>query len=164
MKRAALAVIAGAPLTLVFVSGIARANEPAGLAKGPALPVFWTCETHAVVVAPEAASSKGMFKLRTTATSGDGGTWTLLERAPSHTGSFTARHGDCEKGECAYSAAVNATRLELWAPRKVAPASLPKGEPLTVATLDLTTGKLRASSFIDNAIAALEQGTCKAAE
>ena len=162
MKRRALAVVGCVGLvTMAFDPGMA--TEPSGPRTDVPPPVAWVCETHSVVVAPEAASSKGTFKLRTTPESGTAGTWAALELAESHKGSFVARYPVCATA-CAYTATVNATRLELWAPKKVAPASLPAGEPMSVATLDLTTGSLRVSTFIDNAIAALEQGTCKAGD
>lgn len=164
MKGGALAFIACVGLMMTIAPNAGLAAEPTEPRAGVPPPVVWVCETHAVVVAPEAASSKGKFKLRTTAETPEAGSWAVFDRDAIHSGSFAARHGDCESGGCAYTLAANATRYELWAPRKVAPALLPKGDPLTVATLDLTTGRLRASSFIDNAIAALEQGTCKVGE
>ena len=163
MNGRSLAVAAFVGLTMFVAADAGRGTEATEPRVGIPPPVAWVCETHAVVVAPEAASSKGVFKLRTTPESGEAGVWVSSDLQEAHKGSFLALHPGCAKG-CAYSVTANATRLELWAPKKVAPSGMPKGEPMTVATLDLTTGKLRASSFIDNAIAALEQGTCKAGE
>ena len=163
MNGRSLAVAAFAGLAMLVAADVGRATEATGPHVGVPPAVTWVCETHAVVVAPEAASSKGTFKLRTTPESGEAGVWVSSDLQEAHKGSFLARHPGCATG-CGYSVTANATRFELWAPKKIAPSAMPKGEPMTVATLDLTTGRLRASSFIDNAIAALEQGTCKAGE
>lgn len=133
----------------------------AGLSLDAGKPVVLSCETQAVVVAPEAATTKGTIQVRLTAVAGAsvGGTWATGDVAPQHTGSFAGRHkASCSIG-CEF-ALVKGTSFELWAPKKAAPAAMGAGEALTVAVIDGETLKLRASTFIDKEIAALEQGMC----
>ena len=134
--------------------------EPIVLTVGK--PVDLACETQSVVVAPEAATTKGTVRVRLEAKDGASGIWSVLDLAAAHTASFAARHKDGCGAGCAL--AITAGKpLELWAPKRAAPGSLPGGAALTLATIDLTTLKLRASTFLDQDIAALEQGECKVA-
>ncbi len=142
----------------VVLSLVVAASANSALARTPQV-TTWTCQTQSVVVAPEAASSKGAFRMTTTLSDTlDSGSFSIADPDASHTASFAARHlcrASCELLVAKYPA------LELWLPSKQAPTAMPTGQPLTVAVLDTATGKLRASTIIDNAIAALEQGTCE---
>jgi hypothetical protein len=132
--------------------------DPLVLAAGK--PVDMSCDTQSVVVAPDAATSKGTFRIRLEAKDSASGLWSLIDMAQAHTSSFVARQKDtCAQG-CLL--AITAEKpFELWAPKRAAPGSLLATEPLTVATLDPVTLKLRASTFLDKDVAALEQGECK---
>ena len=149
---------------LALVAGVVGWTGPvaaATLSLDAGKPIVLSCETQSVVVAPEAATTKGSIQVRLTAVAGAsmGGTWATAEVAPQHTASFAGRHkAVCATG-CEF-ALVKGTSFELWAPKKAAPGSLGAGEALTVAVIDGETLKLRASTFIDKEIAALEQGTC----
>ncbi len=148
---------------LALVASVAGCAEPgvAGLSLDAGKPVLLSCETQSVVVAPEAATTKGTIQVRLTAATGTsvGGTWASGDVASQHTASFARRHkAVCETG-CEF-AVVKGTSFELWAPKKAAPAAMGPGEALTVAVIDGETLKLKASTFIDKEIAALEQGTC----
>lgn len=149
--------------SLALVACVAGWANPAvaGLSLDADKPVVLSCETQAVVVAPEAATTKGTIQVRLTAVAGAsvGGTWAATEVATQHTGSFAGRHKAVCANGCEF-ALVKGTSFELWAPKKAAPAAMGVGEALTVAVIDGETLKLRASTFIDKEIAALEQGTC----
>lgn len=131
-------------------------------------PLELTCDTQSVVVAPEAATTKGRIRLRLEAKpaeqgSGLIGTWSVLDQAAEHTASFASHH----KAACAVACELEltkATAFQLWAPKRAAPGTLATGSELTVAVIDTQTLKLRASTFIDKDIAALEQGDCRVAE
>ena len=159
MKRwLALAVIAfgGAPLTCA-------AAEP--LTFEPGKPIILACETQSTVVAPEAASTKGALRVRLevrdAASADRTGTWSVVDLAVSHSASFAARLKDACASGCPLYLAKGGVSPELWAPKRAALGTLAPGEPLTVAAIDPATLKLRASTFIDKEIAALEQGECK---
>lgn len=154
MISRALALVAG-------VMGCAGAVTAAGLALDAGKPVVLSCETQSVVVAPEAATTKGTIRVQLTPVTAPspGGTWATAEAAAQHTASFAGRHKAACAGGCEF-AVVKGTSFELWAPKKAAPGSLGAGEALTVAVIDGETMKLRASTFIDKEIAALEHGTC----
>jgi hypothetical protein len=154
VKRYALALVAG-------VVGCAGPVAGAGLSLDAGKPVVLSCETQSVVVAPEAATTKGTIQVRLSAVAGAsvGGTWAAGDVASQHTASFAGRHKTVCANGCEF-AVVKGTSFELWAPKKAAPGSLGAGEPLTVVVIDGETLKLKASTFIDKEIAALEQGTC----
>ena len=150
----ALALVAG-------VAGCVGSSLAAGLSLDANKPVVLSCETQSVVVAPEAATTKGTIQVRLSAVAGArvGGTWASGEVAAQHSASFARRHKAVCDGGCEF-AVVKGTSFELWAPKKAAPGTLGAGEALTVAVIDGETLKLKASTFIDKEIAALEQGTC----
>ena len=154
MNAHALALVAG-------VVGWAVPIAAAGLSLDAGKSIVLSCETQSVVVAPEAATTKGTIQVRLTAAAGIsvGGTWATAEVASQHTASFAGRHKAVCANGCEF-AVVKGTSFELWAPKKAAPAAMGAGEALTVAVIDGETLKLRASTFIDKEIAALEQGTC----
>lgn len=135
------------------------ASDPLVLATGK--PIELDCDSQAVVVAPEAATTKGTLRVRLEAKEPlDTSSWTVADIAIAHTGSFAARH----KGGCAGGCTLTVAKdgpFELWAPKRVSPGAMAPGEALSVATIDPATLKLRASTFIDKDIAALEQGECK---
>ena len=155
MKRgiAALAAVT----VLAWLPAPANADQ---LALAIGKPVDLSCETQSVVVAPEAATTKGSVRVRLEAKDGASGSWSVLDLAAAHTASFAARHKDVCGAGCAISITPGKP-LELWAPQRAAPGTLPGGTALTLATIDLSTLKLRASTFLDKDIAALEQGECK---
>lgn len=132
------------------------------LADEPSANVVWACETQSTVVAPEAASSSGKIKLQTPAAPSANAVWRVVEGDQAHMASFVRLYTACAAG-C--EAQMNASKpvFELWAPKKGPPSAMPAGVPLSVATLDPATGQIRVSTFVDNAIAALEQGTCQKA-
>ncbi|MEQ1697573.1 MAG: hypothetical protein ABL901_17200 [Hyphomicrobiaceae bacterium] len=149
---------------LVLVAGVTGSAGPvlaAGLSLDTGKAVVLSCETQSVVVAPEAATTKGTIQVRLTAVAGatSGGTWATAEVATQHSASFAGRHRALCVDGCEF-ALVKGTSFELWAPKKAAPGSLGAGVALTVAVIDGATMKLRASTFIDKEIAALEHGTC----
>jgi hypothetical protein len=155
------------PAAFAAVFGLASLPVAAApLAVEPGKSVLLICQTQSVVVAPEAASSKGEIRIRLEGKVASGtaliGSWSALEVGASHAASFIGRH----KGECVAGCELaldKGSSLQLWAPKRAAPTSLAAGAPLTIAVIDAETLKLRASTFIDNAIAALEQGTCERA-
>lgn len=151
------------PYALALVAGVVGLSMPAvaGLSLEAGKPVVLLCETQSVVVAPEAATTKGTIQVRLTAVAGatTSGTWAAGEVATQHTASFAGRHKTVCADGCEF-ALVKGTSFELWAPKKAALGSLGAGEALTVAVIDGETLKLKASTFIDKEIAALEQGTC----
>jgi hypothetical protein len=154
-------LIAAAALAGPILTSSAAGAEPMSLQAGK--PAVISCETSAVVVAPEAASTRGLVRMRLEAHAGDAtGQWTITDIAATHTASFAARHKEVCASGCALIIAPGVP-VQLWAPGRVAPASIAAGAPLTIATLDPATFKLKASTIIDNAIAALEQGECKIA-
>ena len=145
------------------LTGLSMASTPAGadpLKLEPGKPLTIACETQSVVVAPEAATSKGTLRLRLDPKEpGTASVWTILDHDAAHSSSFAARHREgCAIG-CPLEN-VTAPKVELWAPKKSLPAAQTATEPLTIATLDIATLQLRASTFLANDIAALEQGTC----
>ena len=157
----AVIVLGGVPLTWA-------AADPLTLESGK--PVILVCETHSTVVAPEAASTKGALRVRLEVkdeTAPDPakpdrtGTWSVVDLAASHTASFAARLKDACAPGCPLYLAKGGVAPELWAPKRAALGTLAPGEPLTVAAIDAMTLKLRASTFIDKDIAALEQGECR---
>jgi hypothetical protein len=126
-------------------------------------PLTLACQTHSTVVAPTAASTIGKLRLRLEAKDTNGsdrtGSWSVIDHDTAHTASLAARLKD----GCATSCILhlgNAAAPELWAPKRAALGAVGVGEPLTVAVIDPLTLKLRASTFIDKEIAALEQGDC----
>ena len=162
MSRTAFWAAVVAPI--VALEG-ARA-EPLKVVPGP--PVMLACQTQSAVLIPEAASTSGEVRLKLEAASagseaGAKGTWSVAALAANHTASFAARDLERCKSGCDLIAAAG-RRIELWSPRRVSPASMPAGEPLTVIAIDTATLKLTASTTISNAIAALEKGDCKVAE
>ena len=160
MSRALpLAVVAA---VLLIVPAVA---DPLKLT--PGTPVMLKCETQSVVLIPEAASSTGEIRLKLELRDNTGpdqdGVWSVAAIAASHTASFAVRGKDTCAAGCFLNLGKGA-RFELWSPRRVSPASMPAGEPLTVIAIDTATLKLTASTTISNAIAALEKGDCKVAE
>jgi hypothetical protein len=143
-----------------YLMAQAAAAEPLQLEAGR--PVLLACTTHAVVVAPEAASTNGTFRIKLEAKD-QASSWSVADVSAAHTGSLAARYKDACPSGCPLLV-TQGKPLELWAPLRVAPASMPAGQPLTLTTLKPETLKLSASTFIDNAIAALEQGECKVAQ
>ena len=162
----AVIVLGGVPLTWA-------AADPLTLESGK--PVILVCETQSTVVAPEAASTKGALRVRLEvkdetvpdvtkpdpAKPDRTGTWSVVDLAASHTASFAARLKDACAPGCPLYLAKGGVAPELWAPKRAALGTLAPGEPLTVAAIDAMTLKLRASTFIDKDIAALEQGECR---
>ena len=149
---------------LCAVSATGLHADPLTLETGK--PIILACTTHAVVVAPEAASTNGTFRITLTTRDQTGadhtGTWSVADVTAAHTGSLAARF----KEVCAPGCPLNASDgkpIELWAPSRAALGSLPAGTTLTVAALKPDTLKLSASTFIDKDVAALEQGECKRA-
>jgi hypothetical protein len=151
--------------TAALVLGIAASTH--GAYADPALDIgktegaIWSCQTQSVTVAPTAATTNGTFRLRIVGQALAATRWTILDVDPQHTASFAAPQSACRTDCEATREPQTPTVVTLWSPKRSAPASLPAGEALTVATVDTATGKLRASTIIDNAIAALEQGTCE---
>jgi hypothetical protein len=127
------------------------------------------CETQATQVVPDAKVSAGAFRVRVTApaVSGEAGSWMPIDRDTRHEGSLSARHAEgCKAGCPAYVTAgegASIKSVELWAPRRTTMEKVEVTEPLTVAVIDATTWKLKASTFLDRGIASLEQGTCSKA-
>lgn len=158
LGRAALASIALA--TIVISAAVADQ-----LAIQIGRPVEVSCETQATQVAPTAEISAGTFRVRidaiADAANGAAGTWTILNRADTHLGSLTERHGSPCKGGCPLYAPPDGKTIELWVPRRTTIDKAAPGELLTIAVIDTSTLKLKASTFLDQQIASLEQGTCK---
>ena len=154
MNRSGLALAC----QLIAAAPVAVLAEP--LKFEPGKPLTISCETQAVVVAPEAATTKGVLRLRLDPKEpGTASVWSVLDLDAAHSSSFAARHREgCATG-CPLEN-VTGPKVELWAPKKALPAAQPATESLTIATLDISTLQLRASTFLANDIAALEQGTC----
>jgi hypothetical protein len=162
--------------TFTLAIAIATCMTPLGSAALSAnpLPTTLICETQATEVAPDARVSSGRFVVTlaaadgntSTATPPDGATgrWTPSDIAGGHDASLAARHRENCKAGCPVHGGIDGKPLELWAPRRAALDTAPAGERLTVAVVELASGKFRASTFIDRQIAALEQGTCKTGE
>lgn len=128
--------------------------------------VLLACTTHAVVVAPEAASTNGTFRITLSAKDQTGadrtGTWSVADVTVAHTGSLAARFKDLCAAGCPLNAPTGKP-LELWAPVRAGLGSQPAGSALTLAALKPDTMKFSASTFIDKEVAALEQGECTVA-
>jgi len=168
-------------LAATVTLAIATCMTPLGSAvlSASPLPTTLICETQATEVAPDARVSSGRIVLTltaaaatladgnpTTATAPDGATgrWTPSDIASGHDASLAARHRETCKAGCPVHGGVDGKPLELWAPRRAALDTAPAGERLTIAVVEVASGKFRASTFIDRQIAALEQGTCKTGE
>lgn len=122
------------------------------------------CETQATQVAPEAKVSAGSFRIRllrpADLSEATAGTWTPVAHAPAHGATLALRHREICAAGCPLHVPGNGTGLELWAPRRTSLDKVGQGEALTIAVVDGTSMAIRASTFIDNAIASLEQGQC----
>ena len=134
------------------------------LALDPAQPLELVCETQATQVAPDARVTAGKLRLKldTSVPAKDGavGTWSPIDRDSTHLGSLAERHREACKDGCPLFTAKDGTLLELWTPRRTTIDKMSAGEALTVAVVDGATGKLKASTFLDQQIASLEQGDC----
>jgi putative ubiquitin-RnfH superfamily antitoxin RatB of RatAB toxin-antitoxin module len=136
----------------------ALAAEPLTLVSGK--PMELACTTRAVVLAPAEATTSGTIRLKLEAAAAgeEAGRWSVLEVDGSHKGSFAGR----EQVRCANGCPIKSgKRLELWAPRIADPKDLRADDALLVAAIDPATLKLNATTVIDNAVVALEQGDCR---
>lgn len=174
MNRAMARGILSAGLAVVaYAAGLpgpaAAADAPPEPLVKPGARAEVSCETQATQVAPEAKISAGLLRIRLdlsaateASASGPGapGSWIPLQHAPSHLASIAARHRDACQGGCPIYVGAGGTVLELWVPRRTTLDKTAPGETLTIAVIDLTTLKIKASTFLDQQIASLEQGSC----
>lgn len=161
-RLSAFAVAVG----LGAVASPALSADPLTLESGQ--PIEIRCETQATQVAPEAKISAGALKIRVErkpsapdAVPAAAGTWTPLDRDPGHDGSLAERHREACKSGCPLYVGLDNKGLELWFPRRSTLDRMAPGELLTIAVIDATTLKLKASTFLDQQIASLEQGDCQ---
>lgn len=150
---------------------IACALSATGLHAEPLLletgkPLLLACTTHAVVVAPEAASTNGTFRITLEAKEQSGavgsGTWSVADVSAAHAGSLATRFKEICAAGCPLIL-PDGKPAELWAPVRAAVGTVPAGQALMLATVKRDTSMLAASTFIDKDIAALEQGECQVA-
>lgn len=169
---AARLACAGAALVILIGGEAAAAGEPVKLEAGGILDI--TCETQATQVAPEARVSSGSLKLRllrhaapvvglSPSDQPAAGTWTASLSGTPHAASIAQRHAESCKSGCPLHIGGDGKAFELWVPRRVSLDQAAPGEMLTIAVIDATSLKLKASTFLDRQIASLEQGDCKAA-
>ncbi len=149
-----------------IVLGEAEAARALELEAGK--PIFLSCQTHSTVVAPTAASTKGTIRVRLEVKETEGqnlvatdrvGIWSVTSLDQAHTASLASRLKEACANGCALHVASGSS-IELWAPKRGPISSVGVGEPLTIAVIDPVSLRIRASTFIDNGIAALEQGEC----
>ncbi len=164
----ALPVVVALPgfLFVVLLASVARTSaEPLKL--DPAKPLELVCQTQATQVAPEARVTAGKFRVKLDASGtlkdGAAGIWQPVERDTTHLGSIAERHREACKDGCPMFTTTDGTAFELWVPRRTAIDQVAPGELLTVAVVNAATGKLKASTFLDQQIASLEQGDCELA-
>lgn len=152
--------------------GAATASPPPSAAPAfklePGASLEIACDTRAVSVADEAKATTGRIRLKLEAPAAGAdaaasGRWTVLDVPASHAASFALQHRDtCAGTHCPLDIGAPPA-ISLWAPAKVMPEKLQPGQFMSLIALDLDKRSLRASSFRDNAIAALEQGDCEPA-
>lgn len=161
MTLTRIAITAAAGVACAMTTGSAGA-DPTSIAPGAPLEI--RCETQATQVAPEAKVSAGAFRVRLDAVAGapDGaaGTWTPVVRDAAHSGTLAERHREACRAGCPLYIGAESKAFELWVPRRTTLDKTAPGETLTIAVIDSTTLKLKASTFLDQQIASLEQGDC----
>ena len=110
---------------------------------------------------PDKAPSPAAASASPTASSPLTGRWTVLDVPAAHAASFALMHREtCAAAPCPLDIGAPPA-VNLWAPSKTMPDKLAAGVSMTLVAVDLDRRTLRASSFRDNAIAALEQGDCE---
>lgn len=123
------------------------------------------CDTRSVVVADEAAATKGSAQFKLSVPAGDkadSGTWTVAEVEEAHKGSLAQRQKEiCAKG-CPFDTSPK-NELQLWAPAAITLDKLGEKDVLTIAVIKPDTLVLRASTFRGPDIESLEEGQCRLA-
>lgn len=158
---AVAAVLAGVPLSGAIAADAVELK--------PGTPLHLICSTKVVELRDGAVPTRGdveiLIELSSAATdSAPGqGTWKILSVADNHKGSIGAVH----KADCANGCPVTAPAgqpVDLWAPDRVNPNTLPPDKVLSIAAVKLPSLELHATTIKETEVIALEQGSCKAAE
>ncbi len=141
----------------------ALAAEPLDLTN----PVSLTCETSAVILDAEPfKASQGNVsievKLDDTAAPDGLGRWKVTSNGEKHASSFGATAPKSCNPDCPLTQGKDGT-IQLWSPKPMALTQISDGETLVLISINKTSLELKASSFRDKQLAALERGECKLA-